>query len=274
MNGIERLAERFDRAAGGDRAALLPYITAGYPSIGATRELLLRVSALGVRAIEIGFPFSDSIADGPVIQESFYDALAGGFRVSDAFELVRGVRTDVNAGLIAMVSFSLVHRYGAARFIETAGHAGFDGVIFPDVPAEEAEEASSLCHSSGLAYVGLVAPSTSPDRAAHIAKLSSGFVYRIAVAGTTGERAELPAGLADDVARLRSASGLPVCVGFGVSTPDQVRRVCAASDGAIVGSAIVRRLRASVSDGASEEATIEDAVAFVAELAGAARSSP
>lgn len=271
MNGTERLVGSFDRVRIGDGAALLPYVTAGYPSTGATRELLPRISALGVCAIEVGFPFSDSIADGPVIQESFYDALAGGFRVGDAFEIVRDVRGDVDAALIAMVSCSLVHRFGTSRFIETAADAGFDGVIFPDVPAEEAEQASSLCRARGLAYVGLVAPSTSPDRAARIARISSGFVYRIAVAGTTGERAALPAGLAEDVALLRSASGLPVCVGFGVSTADQVRQVCAASDGAIVGSAIVRRLRTSVSEGLPEAAAIDDAVTFVAELANASR---
>lgn len=246
----------------------MPYLTVGYPDVIVTEGLIRRADALGVTAIELGIPYSDSIADGPVIQSSFHDALAKGFRLQHAFDLVARVRSDVGCALIAMVSYSVVHRVGLDDFMRRASQAGFDGVILPDVPFEESVPTIAAAASAGLCHIGLVAPTTEATRRAAIAKSTTGFVYKIAVAGTTGERSELPANLADEVNQLRQISGLPVCVGFGVSKPEHVRNVCAVADGAIVGSAIIRRITDAIEKGQDSDAIVESVSQFISELMG------
>lgn len=248
--------------------ALLPYLTAGFPDLATTEALIRRADSIGAAVIELGFPFSDSIADGPVIQDSFNTVLERGQTVAEIFRMVSEVRPGVNCGLVAMVSHSIVLRHGVDRFMERAAASGFDGVILPDVPVEESAPTKAAAQRVGLCYIGLVAPTTSPARREAIARSSSGFVYQIAVAGTTGERTSLPPGLPDDVARLRQVSGLPVCVGFGIATAEQVRRVCEFADGAIVGSAVVRRIADAVQEGLSRDALIETVTRFISELAG------
>lgn len=264
--GVERIAERLSRHKKNGTGALLPYLTAGFPDLATTQELVRRADALGAAVVEIGIPYSDSIADGPVIQASFHAALARGFRVADVFQLAAQVRGSVSVALVAMVSTTLVQRIGLDAFMGRAAEAGFDGVILPDVPVEESDAAVKAAQQSELAYIGLVAPTTSADRRARIARTSSGFVYQMAVAGTTGERRALPIQLADEVAQLRKVSGLPVCVGFGVSTAAHVRSVCEMADGAIVGSAIVRRIDAAMQSGAGRDEIVDTAAAFMAEL--------
>lgn len=263
--GNERIQQLFHnpRTTGG---ALLPYITAGFPDLGVTEGLIRRCDALGARVVEIGIPYSDSIADGPVIQSSFNRALVGGFRVREAFELVERLRDEVSCGLVMMVSFSIVHRAGAVDFMKRAASVGCDGVILPDLPAEEANPVHEVISSEGLAHIGLVAPTTKPERRETIVRLSSGFVYQIARAGLTGERAELDPALPEEVAALRRIGGLPVCVGFGISTAQHVRQVCSFADGAIVGSAIVRRIGEGVDAGLTGDALVERTADFVAEL--------
>ena len=260
-----RIERRLADAAG--RGALLPYLTGGYPSVGATAEWIRRFDAGGVAAIEIGFPYSDSIADGPVIQDSFYRALAGGLKIDDLYEMIRAVRSAVDVGLIAMVSFSIVRRLGVERFADRAVECGFDGLIVPDLPYEEADEVSAAAAARGLCNVMLVAPTTSPQRAEQIARRSTGFVYQVAARGITGERDRLPDDLRVRVERLRVVACQPVCVGFGVSTAAHVRQVCEVADGAIVGSAIVRRITEALDAGKPHDAIVELIVEFVNELA-------
>lgn len=261
----ERLVQAL-RSRGQSHTRLLPYLTAGLPDVRATGELVRRVDGLGVAAIEIGLPYSDSIADGAVIQSSFHRALELGARVEQVFDSIAEVRREVRCGLVAMVSFSVVHRFGLERFMDTAAAAGFDGVILPDVPVEESAFTRATADRADLCYIGLIAPTTTAARLRQIAVHSSGFLYQIATAGTTGERSALPPSLASKVAELKRVSNLPVCVGFGISTPQQVRAVCRFADGAIVGSAIVRRVLDAMDRGCERSATIDSAARAVAEL--------
>lgn len=263
---VERIQEHFEASRSAKRGALLPYFTAGFPDAAFTADLIRRADALGAAVVEVGIPYSDSIADGPVIQDSFHRALEHGHTLEDTFRLVSEVRSSVACGIVAMVSFSLVHRFGVERFLDRAADAGFDGVILPDVPVEEATFSANAARKAGLAYVGLVAPTTTPERRKAIAAESSGFVYQIAVAGTTGERQAMPPSLADEVARLRETAGLPICVGFGISCAEHVRDICRVADGAIVGSAIVRRVAAALESGQPRGEALDAVSAFVAEL--------
>ena len=265
-NSTNRIVERLADARRAGRGALLPYFTAGLPDIGTTIELIRSADAAGAAAVEVGFPYSDSIADGPVIQESFYQALDAGHRVEAALSAVSAVRGDVRCGLIAMVSHSIVYRRGVERFAADAAQAGFDGLIVPDVPVEESAPIAAAARSASLCHIGLVAPTTTPARRSAIAQASTGFVYQIAVAGTTGERDQLPAELPEQVAALRAAAGLPVCVGFGVSRAEHVRAVCAVADGAIVGSALVRRVQAAAEQGLRGRAVAEAVEPFLHDL--------
>lgn len=264
---MNRIEERFQHNADAGRAALMPFLTAGFPDLATTHELIRRADAIGATAIEIGFPYSDSIADGPVIQESFnYVLERGGGGVIDTFAMLSGVRGDVSCALIAMVSYSLVHRFGLDRFMTQAAAAGVDGVIIPDLPVEESSETGTVIRDAGLCHIGLVAPTTSPLRLEDITKASSGFIYMIAVSGTTGERQELAARLPTEVSKLRKASGLPVCVGFGISSTKHVRSVSAFADGAIVGSAIVRRIAECVEKRVTRTALVDTVGTFLSEL--------
>ncbi len=246
----DRIEARFAQNAVAKTGALLPYFTSGFPNLTATADFIRAADSVGVTAIELGLPYSDSIADGPVIQGSFNYVLSRGQRLVDSFRMVSELRPSVTCALVAMVSFSLVHRFGSDAFMDQCVESGFDGVIVPDLPVEESASLSAAVGRAGLCYIGLVAPTTSPKRRDAIARISSGFIYQIAVAGTTGERIALPAGLSREVAELQSVSRLPVCVGFGISSAKQVREVCGLADGAIVGSAIVRRISEALDKGA------------------------
>lgn len=269
-----RIDEQLRRARAGGAGALLPYLTVGYPSLDVTQDLILRCDQLGVAVIELGLPFSDSIADGPTIQSSFHQALANRFRVRDVFDLVRAVRDRVQCALVAMTSFTLVHRMGLEKFLDRAAEVDVDGVILPDLPIEESEEARRAADTRELAMIGLIAPATTAERRRRIVSASTGFVYQMAVAGTTGERAALPPSLEADVRDLRSMSDLPVCVGFGVSTAAHVRAICRIADGAIVGSAIVRRMNEALRAGRDRQTIVEEVSAFVAELIEATKTHP
>lgn len=262
-NRIERHFRNRGVSTGG---SLLPYFTSGFPDVATTAELIRQADALGAAVVEIGVPYSDSIADGPVIQESFNYALERGHKLEDTFRLASDVRPAVSCALVAMVSYGLVYRAGVDAFMGRAAGAGFDGVILPDVPVEESAPMSAAAERAGLRYIGLVAPTTSSLRREAIARSSSGFIYQIAVTGTTGERRTLPSALPDEVTRLRKISGLPVCVGFGISTAQQVRQVCGFADGAIVGSAIVRSIGDALKQGLKPEALVEPVSGFIARL--------
>lgn len=256
-----RITERLSRSR--PHGALMPYFTCGFPDVAATGAFVRRADALGVPVVELGVPFSDSIADGRVIQSSFHAALAQGHRLEHALDLISELRPTVQCAIVTMLSYSIVFKFGLERFMTSAARAGVDGVILPDVPVEESLPASRSAANAGLDYIGLVAPTTSPARRKLTAEHSSGFVYQIATAGTTGERGTLADTLKTETTALRSMTPLPICTGFGVSTAEHVWEVCRVSDGAIVGSALVRRIQEGIDAGHDRDAlgdTVQEAL--------------
>lgn len=237
VNRIDAIFRDLRRA---NRRALMPFVCAGYPGPGGLGDTLRAIEGAGASIVEIGIPFSDPIADGPVIAAAMHQALLAGCTPERVFEEVRGVRDTLSIGLVAMVSVSLVYRTGDA-FLRRAAEAGFDGVILPDVPLEEAPPYLQAAKDAGLTATLLVAPTTPPDRAARIAQACTGFVYMLARTGITGERDDAPE-IADRVTALRQVTQLPIACGFGISTPEHVRAVVRDADAAIVGSAMVRRM--------------------------------
>jgi tryptophan synthase alpha chain len=241
------LSEAFSRLKSQGRLAFMPFITAGDPDVGATRALLSELSARGVDLIEVGFPYSDPIADGPVIQASYTRALGNHITTQAIFDSIASLKGQT-APLVAMVSFAIIFRTGPQQFLERAKAAGFSGLIVPDLPGDEAADLFALTRAAGLDLIQLVAPTTPPERAREILKHCSGFVYCIAVAGTTGARDTIAPELLNQLRWLRGETQLPLCVGFGISQPEHLAPLKGLADGAIVGSAIVRRLQ-EVADG-------------------------
>lgn len=265
MNRITRIFEDLRRDASGPRKALMPFVTAGDPDLATFGEMLPAMQAAGASVVEVGIPFSDPIADGPVIQASMTYALDRGVKVSQVFETVARVRPAIELGLVAMVSYSIVHRLGAQRFVSEAKQAGFDGFIFPDLPVEESQAVRDVVASQDMILSMLIAPTTPDARAEQIARASTGFVYVISRAGITGERSELPPELPQRVRRLRDVTDLPMAVGFGISGPDQVSQVVSVADAAIVGSALVRRIAQRRDQGRA--AVVAEVERFTRELA-------
>jgi len=264
---MNRLPQVFEAVRGG-RKLLCPFLTAGYPSAEATADLLLAAEAGGAGIIELGIPFSDPVADGPVIQASFTEALAKGATVRAALGTVAAARKrGLAVPVLAMVSFSIVFKRGTREFGMMCVENGLDGVILPDIPLEEAPAIVDVMHEVGLRTSLLVAPTTAPGRREAIARLCDGFVYYLSVSGITGERTELPRNIAPNIAELRRINNVPICVGFGISTPAQVREVThgAGADGAIVGSAVIRRIAKNASAPLARQA--QAVREFIAELA-------
>ncbi len=263
----DSIAQVFERRKQANAIALMPFVPAGFPDLEATAKVIGALAENGAAMIEIGFPFSDPVADGPIIQAAFTHALAKKQRVDDVLGMIRQVRGRVGLPLLAMVSYSIVFRYGTERFVQAAKSAGVDGLILPDLPPPEAQAVCQVIRRAGLDTVLLAAPSTPPDRRKQIADLSSGFVYYLSVAGTTGARADLPADLVENLRQLRKLTDKPLCVGFGVSRPEHVRQLKAVADGAIVGSALVQKLADHKDDPAAAAAVAGE---FCGELARAA----
>jgi tryptophan synthase alpha chain len=225
--------------------AFLPFLTAGDPDVRATPALAKALVEAGASALEIGFPYSDPIADGPVVQASYTRALERGLRLDDVFACARQIAdAHPNVSLTAMTSYSLVHRRGPERFVRQAIEAGLAGAIVPDLPVEESQALGEVCRGHDFKLVLLVTPTTSPERGRRIVQASSGFVYCVSVAGITGERSAIPEELLAQLRWLRGETDLPLCVGFGVSRPEHVRLLREHADGVIVGSALVRQLEA------------------------------
>lgn len=266
MNRIDAL---FSRLKSEGRRALMPFLTAGDPDLPTTAALVREVVARGAHMVEIGVPYSDPIADGPIISASYTRALQKGVKLAEIFRMVQSLRAEgLTAPLVTMVSYAIVHRHGVEPYVQEAAKAGVDGLIVPDLPIEEAQELARIVQSRELRLIQLVTPTTPRPRAARIAQTSSGFLYYVSVAGITGERQALPTGLEANVAWLRTQTSLPVCIGFGISRPEHVRQLAPVADGLIVGSAIVRRIaELEAQPSATIVASIGD---FIAELARAA----
>jgi tryptophan synthase alpha chain len=238
---MSRIAERFATLRSRNEKALVTYIAAGDPNLEATGTIVKAIEAAGADMIELGLAFSDPLADGPTIQAGSQRALAAGANTDNVLELVARLRADgVKLPLLIMTYFNLLMRPGVERFCARAKAAGIDGLIIPDVPMEEADELLAATEAAGLDLVQFVAPTSTPDRTLRAAKLASGFVYCVSLTGVTGARAALPERFKEVVRETQRHTETPVCVGFGIATPDQVREVSALADGVIVGSAIVK----------------------------------
>ncbi len=221
--------------------AFIPFITCGDPDLETTAKVVREAVKNGADLIEIGIPFSDPTAEGPVIQGANIRALAGGVTTDKVFDLVKDLRRDVEIPLVFMTYANVVFSYGAERFMSKCRETGIDGIILPDLPFEERDEFLPVCREYGIDLISLIAP-TSESRVAMIAKEAEGFIYLVSSLGVTGERREITTDIAKIVSVIRENTSIPCAVGFGISTPEQARKMAALSDGAIVGSAIIRIL--------------------------------
>jgi len=268
MNPIDQL---FQRLRSHGKKAFIPFITAGDPDLKATESLIPKLAENGASLIEIGFPYSDPIADGAVIQASYTRALDKGLRIDEIFNSVSRMRrnapTNRETPLVGMVSYSLVQHRGPEKFLGQAQEAGFSGAIVPDLPVEESEDLARLAAARDFKLIQLITPTTPRDRAVQIAKTSTGFLYCVSVTGITGEREKLPEELLGQIAWLRRQTDLPLCVGFGISKPEHVRMLRDVADGVIVGSALVRKLEQAKSRPIEE--VLQDICALVQTLSSA-----
>ncbi len=274
MTTPTRIAATFAALKAQGHMAFMPFVTVGDPDVATSIALIRELASRGVDLIEVGFPYSDPIADGPVIQASYTRALSRGLHVNDIFAGIQQLKSsgDQIPPLVAMVSYAIVFRLGADNFVQRAKDAGFSGLIIPDLPADEANDVARIIRDAGLDAIQLVAPTTTPIREDRIVQTGSGFVYCISIAGTTGARDQLPEELSGQLKRLRGKTNLPLAVGFGVSKPEQVATLRGLADGVIVGSAIVRQLE-RLSNGSTAAAVLQDVGDFAAKMVAATRAT-
>ncbi|HTY45346.1 MAG TPA: tryptophan synthase subunit alpha [Patescibacteria group bacterium] len=225
------------------KKAFIAFITAGYPDLKTTAELVLAFSRAGVDIIELGVPFSDPMADGPIIQEASQQALKKKVTLGAILRMVEALRKKTGIPICLMTYYNPIFCFNEARFVKAAVACGVDGVIVPDLPPEEAGDFRRLAAKMNLATVLFIAPTTTASRARLIARMSRGFIYYVSLTGVTGPRQALPADLKAHVRAIKKITDKPVCVGFGISTPQQVAQIQKISDGAIVGSAIVGKIK-------------------------------
>ena len=223
------------------KKAFIPFITCGDPNLETTEQLVYAMERAGASLIELGIPFSDPTAEGPVIQAANLRALTGGVTTDKIFDMVEDLRKDVKVPMVFMTYANVVFSYGAERFISTCAEIGIDGLILPDLPYEEKEEFAPTCHKYGVDLISMIAP-TSENRIAMIAKEAEGFLYIVSSLGVTGTRSEIRTDLASIVKVVRENTAVPCAIGFGISTPEQAAKMAGIADGAIVGSAVIKLL--------------------------------
>lgn len=219
--------------------AFIPFLTCGDPDLETTEKLIGAIAEAGADLIELGIPFSDPTAEGPVIQDANLRALSAGTTTDKIFDMVRRVRQTVSIPMVFMTYANVIFSYGADRFLKTAAEIGMNGIIVPDVPFEEKQEFEPLCQKYGLAQISMVAP-TSHDRIRAIAEQANGFLYCVSSLGVTGTRTAITTDIGAMVKLVKEVKDIPCAVGFGISTPEQAKSMCRQADGAIVGSAIVK----------------------------------
>ena len=232
----KRITEAFAKGK-----AFIPFVTCGDPSLDVTEKIVYAMEEAGADLIELGIPFSDPTAEGPVIQGANLRALSGGVTTDKVFDMVAKVRKNTSIPMVFMTYANVVFSYGVERFCRKAAEVGMDGMILPDVPFEEKEEFALVAEKYGLDLISLIAP-TSQDRIAMIARESEGFLYLVSSLGVTGMRSEIKTDLSSIVSIVRQNTDTPCAIGFGISTPEQAKKMADISDGAIVGSAIVKLL--------------------------------
>lgn len=264
---MNRIDERFRRLRDSGERALMPYITAGDPDLQTTRSLILEFERRGADLIEIGVPFSDPLADGATIQRASQRALQGGTTLAGIIGMVKDLRVKCRLPLLLMSYVNPIFHFGYSRFAKEAAAAGVDGLIVPDLPPEEAPELIEAATAHNLHTIFLIAPTSRRERIRTIAAASKGFIYYVSLRGVTGARSSLSEDLESSLQMIRSETDLPLAVGFGVSTPEQVQMVAAVADGVIVGSAIVSLLEQT----AGQTDQLQRAGDFVASLKAATR---
>jgi tryptophan synthase alpha chain len=242
MSAIDELFTNLRREK---RKALMPFVTAGDPDLEFTAAVLKELVSRGCHMCEVGIPYSDPIADGPVIQASYTRALQHQIKLADILKTLGEVTPKLDAPLVTMVSYAIVYRHGAERYVDELRKRGIAGLIVPDLPVEESAALAKICKARDANLIQLVTPTTPRERAVRIAETSTGFLYYVSVAGITGERTALPKELVENVGWLRTQTDLPICIGFGISQPEHVKLLAPVADGLIVGSAIVRRIAAA-----------------------------
>ena len=241
---MNRIAEAFQK-----EKVFIPFITCGDPDLETTGKAVRAAAANGAGLIELGIPFSDPTAEGPVIQGANLRALSGGATTDKIFDFVRDLRKDVKIPLVFMTYANVVFSYGAERFLKNCREIGIDGIILPDVPFEEKEEFGGLCRKYGVALISMIAP-TSENRIAMIAREAEGFLYIVSSLGVTGVRSEIKTDLSSILRVVREHTDVPCAIGFGISTPEQAEKMARIADGVIVGSAIIKLLAAHGKDAA------------------------
>ncbi len=250
QSGVHHIQATFARVGEQGRAALMPYYTIGYPTLPLSVEIVEEIAHSGADLIELGVPFSDPLADGPTIQHSTQVALEQGASLRACLEAVATLRQrGVEQPLILMGYYNPILAYGIERFVSEAAAAGADGFIVPDLPVEEAGELEAACRVYERALIYLLAPTSTAERISAIAARSSAFIYLVSLTGVTGARQSLPPDLADFIQRVKRQTALPLAVGFGISTPQQVRQVASLAEGVIVGSALIRAVEQAADPG-------------------------
>ena len=268
--GLRQLEETFAALKAAGRKALIAYVMAGDPDPEFTARLVPGLAKAGADVVELGFPFSDPVADGPVIQAAGTRALHQFTGLGDYLELVRRIRAATPVPLVLMTHFNPIFRFGERAFLERAAEVGLSGVIIPDLPVDEAGDWPAMCRELGVASVLLEAPNTDDVHAKRIAQASAGFIYMVSLKGVTGSDRGLGENLEDRVKRFRSQGcSLPLAVGFGISTPEQARTMSRLCDGVVVGTGLVQRIAAGPTRDASEQAALDYVRSLRAGLDGA-----
>jgi tryptophan synthase alpha chain len=249
---LNRIASVFAQAK---HTVLIPYITVGYPTVETTLKAVPFFASAGCDIIELGIPFSDPLADGATIQRASYEALGQGITPRICFEVAQALRREVEIPLVFMTYYNPVFKFGLEQFCSKCAEVGIDGLIIPDLPPEEGKELEKSTKRHGLDLIYLLSPASTEERIRLVTSRSSGFIYLVSLTGVTGARDKLPEELESFVARVRKRTKKPLCVGFGISTPEQARRVARVADGVIVGSRIIQLL--------DEDKSLENACSFI-----------
>lgn len=243
---MNRIEKKFEELREANKKAFIAFITAGYPNLSVTEKLILEFERIGVDIVELGVPFSDPLADGPVIQESSQEALKKNTHLIDILNLVRKVRRVANIPLCLMTYYNPIFCFGEERFIRKAKESGVDGVMVPDLPPEEGRPFIKCADNSGLDVICFLSPTSSLKRIKFISKVSRGFIYYVSLTGVTGMRKNLPQDLVNNLRKIKKYTCKPICVGFGISNPLQVKQIYKFADGVIVGSAIVKKIKDNI----------------------------
>jgi len=266
---MNRIVERFVRLKNAGKKGFIVYIGAGDPNLEATRELAVAFDKAGVDILELGVPFSDPLADGLVNQLAAQRGLESGATPPKVLETVAAIRRDSHIPIVLYLYFNLAYRYGLEKFIHDAARAGVDGLLMLDLPPEESGDYEPLMRAAGLCNIYLVAPTTPDDRVELIVKRATGFIYYISREGVTGMQEKVAANLAQMTARIRKHTSLPIAVGFGISNPEQAKRVASCADAVVVGSAVVNQIAAC----GKTAQTVSIVSQFVQSLADAVKSA-